>query len=105
VENAAVAASADAADQQAGDANAGRNGSRGEAANQSAFPLTLVSNDDLRLFKVYGCFDDFEQRPLHGTFLIDKDRRVRWHETGAEPFQDAAFLLEEAKRLIALPSP
>lgn len=68
-----------------------------------AFPFTLLSNNDLRLFKAYGCFDDFEQQPLHGTFLVDKDRLIRWQETGAEPFKDAAFLLQEAKRLIALP--
>ena len=63
----------------------------------------LVSNSDLRAFKVYRCFDDFEGRPLHGTFLIDKDGLVRWQEIGAEPFKDAKFLLNEAKRLIALP--
>ncbi|HJS06905.1 MAG TPA: redoxin domain-containing protein [Pirellulales bacterium] len=71
----------------------------GEAAS---FPFTLVSNSDLRAFKAYRCFDDFEGRPLHGTFLIDKDGLIRWQEIGADPFKDAEFLLKEAKRLIAL---
>jgi peroxiredoxin len=75
----------------------------GEDARPSVFPFTLLSNYDQRLFRAYGCFDDFEKRPLHGTFLIDKDGLIRWQETGAEPFKDAAFLLTEAKRLLALP--
>ncbi|MEX2142606.1 MAG: redoxin domain-containing protein [Pirellulales bacterium] len=78
-------------------------GSGDVAKRAGAFPFTLLSNGDLRLFKAYGCFDDFEQQPLHGTFLIDKGGLVRWQETGAEPFKDAAFLLQETKRLIALP--
>jgi peroxiredoxin len=69
------------------------------------FPFTLVSNADLRVFKIYRSFDDFEGRPLHGTFLIDKDGLVRWQNIGPEPFKDAAFLLTEAKRLLALPRP
>jgi peroxiredoxin len=73
------------------------------AETSGEFPFRLLSNSDLRLFKAYGCFDDFEQQPLHGTFLIDKDGLIRWQEASAEPFKDAAFLLQEAKRLLALP--
>jgi peroxiredoxin len=71
-------------------------------AESKPFPFTLVSNSDLRAFRAYRCFDDFEGRPLHGTFLIDKDGLVRWQEIGADPFKDAEFLLQEAKRLIAI---
>jgi peroxiredoxin len=73
------------------------------AQDAAAFPFTLLSNHDLRLFQAYGCFDDFERQPLHGTFLIDKGGLIRWQETGAEPFKDAEFLLKEARRLLALP--
>jgi len=38
--------------------------------------------------------------PLHATFLIDARGEVRWQDVSAEPFTDAAFLLEEAKRLL-----
>jgi peroxiredoxin/Tfp pilus assembly protein PilF len=69
------------------------------------FPFTLLSNSDLRTFKFYRSFDDFEARPLHGTFLIDKEGLVRWQDIGPDPFKDAAFLLKEAKRLLALPRP
>jgi peroxiredoxin len=67
-----------------------------------AYPIRLLSNSDLRAFKAYGAYDDFEQRPLHGTFLVDGAGQVRFAEVGAKPFTDAAFLLEEAKRVMAL---
>ena len=38
--------------------------------------------------------------PLHGTFLIDAEGLVRWHDISYEPFLDAEFLLKEAKRLL-----
>jgi peroxiredoxin len=66
-----------------------------------AFPFPLVSNAKLEVFKTYRAFDDFENLPLHGTFLIDPQGMVRWQDTGAEPFMDAGFLLTEAKRLLA----
>ncbi len=67
------------------------------------FPFPLVSDSDLKVFKRYRCHDDFEQQPLHGTFLIDRDGLVRWQDIGSEPFLDAKFLLEESKRLLAQP--
>jgi len=65
------------------------------------FPFPLLSDAALGIFKQYRCYDDFEQMPLHGTFLIDGDGRVRWQDISYEPFQDAKFLLDEAKRLLA----
>jgi peroxiredoxin len=64
------------------------------------FPL--ISNPDLRAFRAYRAFDDFEKKPLHGTFLIDADGLVRWQDIGYEPFTDVKFLLAEAKRLLGL---
>ena len=52
-------------------------------------------------FRTYGTYDDFEDMPLHGTFLINADKKVIWQDIGADPFMDAAFLLEEAKRQLA----
>jgi peroxiredoxin len=68
----------------------------------SEFSIKLLSNSDLRAFRAYRAYDDFEQRALHGTFLIDGHGMIRWQETGATPFVDAAFLLEEAKRIQSL---
>lgn len=66
-------------------------------------PIPLLANPDHEVFKTYRCWDDFERQPLHGTFLIDAEGRVRWQDIGHEPFNDADFLLNEAKRLLALP--
>jgi peroxiredoxin len=66
----------------------------------SEFPFPLVSNHSLDVFKAYRCFDDFEDKPLHGAFLIDAQGLVRWQDIGFEPYTDTKFLLEEAKRLL-----
>src|SRR5439155_25394332 len=47
-----------------------------------------------------GAFDDFDGKPLHGTFLIDGGGRVRWQDVGMDPFMDGEFLLKEARRLL-----
>ena len=47
----------------------------------------------------YGAWDDFEDQPLHATYLIDRDGKVRWHRISADPFRDFAFLKEELARV------
>ncbi len=69
-----------------------------ESYQEGQFPFPLVSDGDLSTFKAYRCFDDFEQAPLHGTFLLDGDGRVLWRDISYEPFMDAKFVLEEALR-------
>lgn len=64
------------------------------------FPL--ASDDGLKVFKDYRAFDDFENKPLHGTFLIDGNGLVRWQDINYTPFTDAKFLLTESKRLLSL---
>ena len=64
------------------------------------FPFPLVSDDAMVAFKLYRAYDDFEKAPLHGTFLIDAEGKIRWHDIGAEPFMDAGFVLKEARRLL-----
>jgi predicted amidohydrolase/peroxiredoxin len=78
---------------------------RSVADYEGEFAFPLVSNSALDVFKAYRCFDDFEQIPLHGTFLIDDRGLVRWQDINYEPFTDVEFLLAEAKRLLALPDP
>jgi peroxiredoxin/tetratricopeptide (TPR) repeat protein len=69
-----------------------------------SFPFPLVSDATREIFKSYKAFDDFENKPLHGTFFIDGSGFVRWQDVSYEPFLDAKFLLEEARRLLALPT-
>lgn len=68
-----------------------------------AMPIPLLSDGEMQSFKRFGCWDDFESQPLHGTFLIDANNRVRWQDIGHEPFMDVKFLLEESRRLLELP--
>lgn len=68
----------------------------------AAMPITLMANPELDIFKSFRCFDDFEGTPLHGTFLVDGEGRVRWQDVGPEPFMDVEFLLQESQRLLKL---
>ena len=71
----------------------------------SPFPFPLISDASLNVFKQYRTYDDFEQQPLHGTFLIDRQGLVRWQDISYEPFTQADFLLRESKRLLAQDPP
>ena len=68
------------------------------------FPFPVLSDQDMRVFKAYRAYDDFEDQPLHATFLIDAGGLVRWQDVSYEPFTDADFLLREARRLLRLPA-
>ncbi len=72
------------------------------AGTPDALPFPVVSDGDRSVFKRYGAFDDFENMPLHGVFLVDGTGRVRWHDIGFEPFTDVTFLLGESQRLLKL---
>ena len=62
------------------------------------FPMALLSDPTLDLFRAYRAFDDFENLPMHATFLIDARGDVRFQRIGPEPFLDVEFLKAEAKR-------
>jgi peroxiredoxin len=68
-----------------------------------ALPFPLVSDKSLKTFKSFRAFDDFENMPLHGTFLIDGAGLIRWQDISYQPFTETKFLLTEAKRLLSLP--
>src|SRR5207237_5540822 len=70
---------------------------------KEAFPFALASDPSLKIFKAYRAYDDFEQMPLHGTFLIDGAGKVRWQDISYEPFSDVKFLLAESRRLLQFP--
>ena len=69
-------------------------------APSEAIPFPLAADADLSVFKAYRAYDDFENLALHGTFLIDGEGLVRWHDISSEPFSNTKFLLDEAKRLL-----
>lgn len=76
-------------------------GSLAKLSPKEAVPFPLAADPDMNVFKAYRAYDDFEKAPLHGTFLIDANGLVRWHDISYEPFTNAQFLLDEAKRLLS----
>ncbi len=69
---------------------------------KSPFPFPLYSDEMLHTFKKYRAYDDFEKKPLHGTFLIDTSQHIRWQNISFEPFMHPDWMLEESIRLLGL---
>ena len=74
-----------------------------ESYGDEPLPIQLVANPNFEVFKKFRAFDEFENQPLHGTFLIDGEGRLRWQDISYEPFMDAEFLLQESQRLLGQP--
>jgi peroxiredoxin len=70
-----------------------------ENADGIKFPMPILSDPGLSVFKAYRASDDFEDAPLHGTFLIDANGGVRFQRISAEPFLDVEFIKTEAARV------
>jgi peroxiredoxin len=67
------------------------------------YPFLMLSDPKLDAFQAFRAYDNFEQIALHGTYVIDRDGYVRWHDESFEPFMDVNFVLAEGKRLLARP--
>jgi peroxiredoxin len=65
---------------------------------EGGFPIPLLSDAKLNIFKAYGCSKS-DKQPLHGTFLIDAQGRIRWRHISNSPFNDPAAVLTEGKQL------
>jgi peroxiredoxin len=63
-------------------------------------PIRLASDSNQEIFRKFRSYDDFENQPLHGTFLVDGMGKIRWQDISYEPFMDHQFLLDEAERLL-----
>jgi peroxiredoxin/tetratricopeptide (TPR) repeat protein len=63
------------------------------------FPMPILPDAKLDVFKIYQSFDDFEDQPLHGTYLIDARGDVRWRRISADPFLDVDFVKKELARV------
>jgi len=71
--------------------------------DKGGFPFPLVSDAKLDVFKAYRCLD-FDDQPLHGTFLVDAQGRIRFRNISDEPFNNPSFLLNEGRELLGLAS-
>ena len=65
------------------------------------FPFTILTDPHMRTWREWLVFNSYEHRPLHATFLLDAEGRVRWQDLGNHAFYDVRWLLEESKRLLA----
>jgi peroxiredoxin len=66
------------------------------------FPMPMLADPARENFRAYRAFDDFENQPLHATFLIDAQGKVRFQRISADPFLDVDFLKTEAARATRL---
>ena len=73
--------------------------------SEEPLPFPILSDSGLEAFKKVRAHDDFENENLHATILIDAAGKQRWQDISWEPFKDAKFALEEAKRLLKLDVP
>jgi alkyl hydroperoxide reductase subunit AhpC len=65
-------------------------------------PFPIVSDSEKKIFKQYTAHDDFENEPLHGTFVVSGKGRILWSDISADPFMELDFLIKEATRLLTL---
>lgn len=77
--------------------------SLGDDPDNTGFPFRVLTDPSLAQFKEWRAYDDFEEIALHGTYLVDGNGRVRWIDISHLPFMEVDFLLDECKRLLALP--
>ena len=75
-----------------------------QAKSGSGFPFPLLADPSLSTFKAYGAYDDFDEQPLHGLFLIDGNGYLRWQNISFKPFAQVGWLLGECKRLLEIPA-
>jgi peroxiredoxin len=69
------------------------------------YPFPLVSDPEWNVFRSYRAYDAFEEKPLHGTFFVDGQGRIRWQDISFEPFMEVEWLLGECNRLLDLSKP
>jgi peroxiredoxin len=67
---------------------------------EGGFAFPLLSDSKRDVFKAYRA-TDFDNKALHGTFLIDAQGRVVWRTISDKPFNDPAFVLNRGKQLLS----
>lgn len=66
----------------------------------SQLPFRLLSDDEGHSNAIrWLSYDEFEDLELHSTNFIDSEGRLRWAQTGGDPFMDMDFLLNEIDRI------
>ena len=63
-----------------------------------SFDFPILADPGNVVARQYGVYLPANEDALHGTFVIGRDGRVRWAQTGAEPFTDNRALLAALAR-------
>jgi FtsP/CotA-like multicopper oxidase with cupredoxin domain/peroxiredoxin len=63
-------------------------------------PFIVLADGDQKTFRRYNCF---AQDPMHGTFVINAERIVRFSAVGESPFTDVDRILGEVSRIAGRP--
>lgn len=66
---------------------------------QAAFGFPLAHDETFRAARAFHAYDDYEDKPLHATILLDPRGRIWWYDVGIEPFDKFDWLLGELKRM------
>ena len=69
------------------DSAAGLKDTFAQSKTDGTFPFPILSDQELVAFKANRAFDDFENKPLHGTFLLDGNHLVRWQDISYQPYK------------------
>lgn len=64
------------------------------------FPYLVLADSDLKIFRSYRVFDDYENGPMHATFLLGSGGHILWSDISHEPFNHPERLLKEVRRLL-----
>ncbi|MCG8598970.1 MAG: redoxin domain-containing protein [Verrucomicrobiales bacterium] len=64
------------------------------------FPIPILSDSELKVFRSWGVVDEFQDRAIHGTFFVSPEGKILWQETGNAPYMHPDYLLWEVKRLM-----
>lgn len=62
------------------------------------FPFPIVSDAALDNFKAYMAYDQFSERALHATVVVDAEGEIFWRRVGGQPFHDVGEVLKQAKQ-------
>ncbi len=70
-----------------------------ETLGDQAEGAAILSDRDLDAAKRFKAYDDFEEKPIPATLLIDKKGRVYWARTSHKLFTNLDFLVEQIRYL------
>jgi peroxiredoxin len=62
-------------------------------------PFVILADPALNAFRAWGAYDEFNQQPIHGTFILDAAGSLRWRHLGTDPFMMAGEVLREVEKL------